>query len=686
MNSLNEIVEFYFENIKPKELPVCESQNKNVLGYHLRSTAPGNVEDIVEPHNQAVSVNESLRKIALHLLESKKNQDKSEIVIAIHGYSTRLGDAQERYEKIYSYANKIYKKNKNYAFFGYCWGVVSPNVPEKLKGKFAPLIEIFKPIINIFKPIINIFKSIRVAIRPLPFLPTALFVTTLMLFEIISLIVFFDEINWHNIINIFLLPIITILPLPILLDLEDICLLLPIMIGAMYCISGLFLLQDISLIMYHFDNFIDYIFTCISGGLLFLLAMLFTIIILRVSAYFVDSYRAANYAVLDLVKLLRQLDKAIFEAIFLKECSQKVENASDEFFQEALHIDKKCWSCKSLEEKMKLWEEIPSKYIDYKIELEKNVDQEILKEKRIKISFIAHSMGCFVVTNVVRIISDVFDVNSLNGNITPIIGRVFSLGRLILVAPDIPMESIMHGRTNFLRASLYRFDEAYIFSSEGDFVLRLASTVANYISYPTKTRLSGYRLGNLTTEFRGEKEKDYGIINLESNSMPYEHLEIRMLEQEAKKISVIRPRPKEFKDVLVADRFTYFDCTDYYDCKCEPDLINNLEQHHEQDKKPILTESRKKPRLGLTDYLHLCKKYGVNSSSAINVHGGYYEGCFSQLLIYQLAFLGFDELLDNLKCAGDSKEKPDKKEILNSFSIKCQEKFIRVALSYKLRG
>ena len=51
------------------------------------------------------------------------------------------------------------------------------------------------------------------------------------------------------------------------------------------------------------------------------------------------------------------------------------------------------------------------------------------------------------------------------------IGNVFSLRRLVLVAPDIPAETLLSSRGNFLASALSRFDEAYLFSNEGDEIL-----------------------------------------------------------------------------------------------------------------------------------------------------------------------------------------------------------------------
>ncbi|PZV06509.1 MAG: hypothetical protein DCF32_09600 [Leptolyngbya sp.] len=196
-------------------------------------------------------------------------------------------------------------------------------------------------------------------------------------------------------------------------------------------------------------------------------APIFTIILLRFVVYFRDNYRANNFGTPDLVELMRQIDYTL---------------------------------TKDIPESEKDW-----------------------GKSRIKLSFIGHSMGGFVVTNAVRILSDVFDSKSV-GTIntadpqkkpSPEIGNVFCLSRLVLVSPDIPAETIISGRANFLQSSLRRFEEAYLFSNEGDMALRLASTAANYFTYPSRTRDGGYRLGNVTVRSSGIEPKEEGKAQLE---------------------------------------------------------------------------------------------------------------------------------------------------------------------------
>jgi hypothetical protein len=343
-------------------------------------------------------------------------------------------------------------------------------------------------------------------------------------------------------------------------------------------------------------------------------ATIFTLIILRLSTYFRDTYRATNYGVTDLVELIRQLD--------------------------------------------------------YTVKLPRN--------KRIKLSFISHSMGCFVVTDVIRILSDVFDVKSINKKPDSDIGNVFRLGRLVLVAPDIPVESILPGRANFLRSSLRRCEEAYIFCNEGDLALRFTSTAANYFSFPARTRISGYRLGNITVKHFNNKNDlvghtpRYGVVNLHKQDYgkgyrldnPYKYLEIRSSSSEHRKLEEITKMSEEL--VQPADLFTYFDCTDYKD-----DRIDQI---------GIVSSAIQKPAINFGNYILLTlafirKSINNRDPQGIDTHTGYFGGGFSQKAIYELAFLGFQGFLESLSIEGDELEQ------INVFSQRCQEKQIQVILA-----
>jgi hypothetical protein len=332
---------------------------------------------------------------------------------------------------------------------------------------------------------------------------------------------------------------------------------------------------------------------------LFLFSIIFSLVILRLTLYFRDSYRANHYAVPDLIEIIRQLDKTFM-----------------------IKSPGKTWG-----EKQAFW-----------------------KDRKVKISFIGHSMGGFVVTNVVRILSDVFDPRSI-GNLTMDksekepdnnIGNTFRLGRLILVSPDIPVDSILEGRSNFLSSSLRRFEEAYLFSNEGDLALRLASTAANYFSYPAKTRTRGYRLGNVAIT-----AKQFGIHNLE-------YLKKTFLKDKAKlrlKAVTIGYGKKGTKPILdtdstvkselhkrsIAELFTFFDCTDYIDTTTYPKKGDQ--------QIGVVSYSAQKDFLGLVQYLRLAVGYFFLGK---DVHGGYFRGDYATEVMYRIAFVGFKEYLKSI--------------------------------------
>lgn len=361
--------------------------------------------------------------------------------------------------------------------------------------------------------------------------------------------------------------------------------------------------------------------------------------LLKVVNYFRDSYRATNYGVPDLFELIRQLARAIFLTQIATIQAKKIpDNILDR-----INLNPKTWHSKSIKEKVALLEDID--------ELGEEIENINTQFPRIKLNFLGHTMGCFVVTNTIRILSDVFDTNAIKKKPSPELGRVFSLGRLILVAPDIPVETIMTRRGNFLKSSLLRCEEAYVFSNEGDVVLRVLSTAANYFSFPTKTRFGGYRLGNITAKHfddqshrRNQQVNKYGIVNRISSKeilSPSDHLEVRASSQEHTNLHQLHgEQPKNGKKPI-ADLFTYFDCTDYVD----GDKQNKT-------KKGIVSFASRKYALNFWwDYIMLSLAEVVHIRST---HGGYFDGNFSQELMYNFTFLGFKKYiaqgnLDNLE-------------------------------------
>jgi pimeloyl-ACP methyl ester carboxylesterase len=365
----------------------------------------------------------------------------------------------------------------------------------------------------------------------------------------------------------------------------------------------------------------DHFFTMM--GLTFV-GLILTAALLRTIVYFRDNYRASNYGIPDLIQIIRAIDEELLE----------------------------------------------QHYQGRKEEADLN---------RAQLSFIGHSMGAFVVTNAIRTLSDVFatPVKSLNafGATAPVpsaalqkLGKTFMLKRFVLASPDIPAEALLANRGNFLASVLSRFEEAYLFSNEGDEVLRQISTLANYFVFPTKNSNHGFRLGNVEILSRG-----FGIIPFENSddflrklrvgNLTLQQLNQRLVEAEAHRqggaaaAEQLRPSP-------LPEVFTYFDCTDYVD-------LDN-----EGKTRPLLTFAqdlkRNDAKARMPFHSHLRLLFAYLFWRRPNVHGGYFEGVLSQKLIYRLACLGFHRTMS----AFESEAK---------FGEACKEKQIRVMISPALQ-
>ena len=365
----------------------------------------------------------------------------------------------------------------------------------------------------------------------------------------------------------------------------------------------------------------------IALGCFILICML---IVLRACVYYRDVYRAINYGVPDLIQIIRSIDSAIVERRGRRS-----------------------------------------------------------RRRHVQLSFIGHSMGGLVVTNTIRTLSDVFA-----GAPAPLkqfgargfkkqpkrgmsdIGHVFVLKRFILASPDIPAEHLLSSRSNFLASSLTRFKEAYLFSNEGDEVLRLISTLANFFMFPTRTRAHGYRLGNVEVLSR-----QLGIV---SNANLLRKLRIgkRTLEQLYAKIQRdaqtrqaaseklgapgTTARQRKLPKAPLAAIFSYFDCTDYRDSDGSGRPARGLLTFAK-----LLKRLNAAARLRWYSHAWLLIRYSMPLKKGPNVHGGYFEGEFTQQLIYRLACLGYV----------DTKDAFGGKPALSAI---CAEKQIRVLLSPNL--
>ena len=357
--------------------------------------------------------------------------------------------------------------------------------------------------------------------------------------------------------------------------------------------------------------FTQFILVC---GLAVFVVVIFAV--LRVLAYFRDVYRATNYGVPDLVEVIRQIDREAMRR--LRDLGETGKSSA---------------------------------------------------RQRIALSFIGHSLGGLVVTNAIRVLSDVFSEDVirtyLSGTLRPEMatrererkddevparmGHVFALTRFVLVSPDIPAEALLADRANFLASSLRRFREAYLFSNEGDEILRANSTSLNYFTFPTKSRIHGYRLGN--TEILASA---FGAAPPGANLLD-------VVRTGTKPLSFLSERTtRGGKPTSVARAFTFFDCTDYTDGDPPRGMLTEAKNFKRND-----------PNAGipLWGQLWLIALYILGR---VDVHGGYFNGPVARRLIYRLACLGYDRTVDSYR--GE-----------DAMLTECADHQIRVLLSHRLR-
>jgi hypothetical protein len=332
-----------------------------------------------------------------------------------------------------------------------------------------------------------------------------------------------------------------------------------------------------------------YSFGLVIGGLVLAL------VLLRLIVYFRDRDRAASYGVFDTVELVRWLQ------VILQDSLQEVKK-------------------------------------------QKGSDLNQNHAGTVDLSFVAHSMGCFVTTQAVRMLADVFDPSAIKrwkdvSNDGPFakvdavqgsclkqtdsqlnkIGNFFVLKSLVLASPDIPVWAISSSRSNFLLSCIRRFKNVYFFTNNADIILRLASTAANYFVFPSNSRIGGYRLGNLTV---ADQRKPGSTANRAND------LGIRSL---FKKIHLPdNPFCSSLNEFFTV---TVVDCTDYKDQV----VGSNGERPHEHRLLSAFTSNN-----AITDLLNYIATVVLHAFQVnqLDSHGGYFRGKFCLDLIYGLALNG----------------------------------------------
>ncbi|HUB64357.1 MAG TPA: hypothetical protein VL996_07920, partial [Methylocella sp.] len=180
----------------------------------------------------------------------------------------------------------------------------------------------------------------------------------------------------------------------------------------------------------------------------------------------------------------------------------------------------------------------------------------------------------------------------------------------------------------------------FLFSNEGDEVLRQISTTANYFSFPTKSNTFGYRLGNLCL-----LGLPYGI-NVEDFNQSYLEIGNVTLSELYKRIEMTSGQLRED----LAKRFSYFDCTDCV-----------------EDGRAVLTLAKRGHRLGPFDHFWLLLRYIYNPRK-YDVHGGYFRSPFLSNLIYRLVCIGYKDTVKAYAAEGHALDK------------QCQDHQVRVLL------
>jgi pimeloyl-ACP methyl ester carboxylesterase len=113
-----------------------------------------------------------------------------------------------------------------------------------------------------------------------------------------------------------------------------------------------------------------------------------------------------------------------------------------------------------------------------------------------RLNFVAHSMGCMLTLNAVRTLSNLFEHDPGLERPNERLSDNLTVGRLLLAAPDLPVELLRLSQNNYFYAAMRRFERMYVFASAHDAVLRVLSWLINSFQEP-QPGLDRYRLGNV---------------------------------------------------------------------------------------------------------------------------------------------------------------------------------------------
>ena len=361
------------------------------------------------------------------------------------------------------------------------------------------------------------------------------------------------------------------------------------------------------------------------------LGLVGTLLLLRQVTYFRDRERAASYGVYDGVELVRWMHKLIMLS-------------------------------------------------------REKTNKDAGQEADVQLNIMAHSMGCFVATQLVRTLCNVFApaaMQHLDQSFGPFaevdpcgaptstatieeqndlrrIGTLLTLGQLVLVAPDIPIWALSSGRSNALLASLRRFKEVFIFSNDADMVLRLASTLANFFVFPSETRQGGYRLGNIVdtgsaSEGPSESGQHHGRYSVSLRDLGFHGLRSGL---GLTRFNRITDQPFNARLADGAE-LNIINCTDYRDRQDVFELMKSTKNPSQKHKELIRIFQDKQADNASTDTTRLfsprlaasgCGRGTIQRylqtfiqhfiTKKLDSHGGYFQGPFCLDLLYQLLLWG----------------------------------------------
>lgn len=209
-----------------------------------------------------------------------------------------------------------------------------------------------------------------------------------------------------------------------------------------------------------------------------------------------------------------------------------------------------------------------------------NVPAKPDRSKPIKVNLVGHSMGCLVLVNALRILSDKFGKDDLeviqpdfkqvsytlqvNDKVdsksedSSLFGEHFDLVKLILFSPDIPLEMLREGRNNYVRSAIRRCDQIFLMSSDRDIVLRYLSAIINWFTEPS-IEMSGMRLGNVYLQ--PEKKPDK---NSNANRQAIGYNDRKSIEHYPwfRVIFTSEPAVKPTSSYELFRKFNYLDCSE----------------------------------------------------------------------------------------------------------------------------